>query len=360
MSGQSSTVLDDKRATPRSLGYSMPAEWTAHSATWLSWPHNLETWPTQLESVREVWIQMISLLAPHERVYVLVNDQRAENEVYARLESARAATENVRLLKIPTIDVWMRDYGPTFVTRSAPENPLAFNDWLFNGWGGKYPSYELDDRVARELALFLKVPVFKHEIVLEGGSIELNGAGTCLTTEQCLLNQNRNPQLSRAEIDGFLKDSLGVSHMIWLGDGIVGDDTDGHIDDIARFIDAKTVACIVEENSRDENYRFLQENYERLQNAVDQNGARFSVVRLPCPEPVYDRGVRLPASYANFYIANEVVLVPIFNDPRDVGALGLLQELFPNRKVHGLRCNDVVAGLGAIHCVTQQQPWTPL
>ena len=174
------------------------------------------------------------------------------------------------------------------------------------------------------------------------------------------MNPNRNPQLTRAKIDGFLKDSLGVSHVIWLGEGIIGDDTDGHIDDIARFIDAKTVACIVEANSRDENYRFLQENYERLQNAVDQNGARFSVVRLPCPEPVYDRGVRLPASYANFYIANEVVLVPIFDDPRDVDALGLLQELFPNRKVRGLRCNDVVAGLGAIHCVTQQQPRTPL
>lgn len=360
MSGQSPTVLDDKRATPRSLDYSMPAEWAAHSATWLSWPHNLETWPTQLESVREVWIQMIALLAPYERVYVLINDERSEHEVSARLESARAATENVTLLKIPTIDVWMRDYGPTFVTRSAPENPLAFNDWIFNGWGGKYPSYELDDRVARELALFLKVPVFKPEVVLEGGSIEVNGAGTCLTTEQCLLNQNRNPQLSRAEIDGLLKDSLGVSHVIWLGDGIVGDDTDGHIDDIARFVNPTTVACIVEANSRDENYRFLQENHERLQNAVDQDGATLSVIKLPCPDPVYDRGVRLPASYANFYIANEVVLVPIFNDPRDVDALGLLQELFPNRKVHGLRCNDVVAGLGAIHCVTQQQPRTPL
>jgi agmatine deiminase len=266
----------------------------------------------------------------------------------------------VTLLKIPTIDVWMRDYGPTFVTRSAPENPLAFNDWIFNGWGRKYPSYELDERVARELASFLKVPVFKHEIVLEGGSIEVNGAGACLTTEQCLLNPNRNPQLTRAEIDVFLEDSLGVRHVIWLGEGIVGDDTDGHIDDIARFIDSRIVACVVETNSRDENYRFLQENYERLQNAVDQNGAKLSVVKLPCPEPVYDRGTRLPASYANFYIANEVVLVPIFDDARDVEALGVLQELFPNRKVHGLRCNDVVAGLGAIHCVTQQQPQPPL
>jgi agmatine deiminase len=360
LSGPSPTILDDKAATPRSLGYSMPAEWAAHSATWLSWPHNLETWPTQLESVREVWIQMIALLAPHERVYVLVNDEASEHEVQARLESACAPTDNVTLVKIPTIDVWMRDYGPTFVTRSAPENPLAFNDWVFNGWGEKYPSYELDERVARELALLLNVPVFRHKIVLEGGSIEVNGAGTCLTTEQCLLNPNRNPQLTRPEIDGFLNDALGVSHVIWLGAGIIGDDTDGHIDDIARFIDPTTVACIVEANSRDENYRFLQENYERLQNAVDQNGAKLSVVKLPCPEPVYDGGVRLPASYANFSIANELVLVPIFDDARDAEALGILQELFPNRKVHGLRCNEVVAGLGAIHCVTQQQPQTPV
>ena len=336
----------------------MPAEWSAHSATWLAWPHNPETWPTKLESVREMWIQMITLLAPHERVYVLVNEERSADEVQARLESARAATENVTLVKIPTIDVWMRDYGPTFVTRSAPENPLAFNDWIFNGWGGKYPSYELDERVARELALLLQVPVFHHNIVLEGGSIEVNGAGTCMTTEQCLLNHNRNPQLTRAQIDGFLKDSLGVSHVIWLGEGIVGDDTDGHIDDIARFVNPITVACIVETNSRDENYRFLEENYERLQNVVDQNGVKLSVVKLPCPDPVYDGDVRLPASYANFYIANEVVLVPIFNDAHDVEALGLLQELFPDRKVHGLRCNDVVVGLGAIHCVTQQQPQT--
>ena len=334
----------------------MPAEWARHRATWLSWPHNRETWPTYLEKVRDVWVQMVCELSPHEQVYLLVNDETTEQDVRARLTKARAALANVTLLKIPTVDVWMRDYGPTFITRVAQENPRAFNDWIFNGWGGKYQAYEQDERVAKEIAALLKVPVFDYPVVLEGGSIEVNGAGACLTTEQCLLNPNRNPQLTRAEIEVFLKDSLGVRHVIWLGEGIVGDDTDGHIDDIARFIDARIVACVVETNSRDENYRFLQENYERLQNAVDQNGSKLSVVKLPCPEPVYDRGTRLPASYANFYIANEVVLVPIFDDARDVEALGVLQELFPNRKVHGLRCNEVVAGLGAIHCVTQQQP----
>ena len=186
-----------KPVTPRSLGYAMPAEWARHRATWLSWPHNQDTWPTQLEKVREVWIQMICALSLHERVYLLVNDERTEQDVSARLARARTAMKNVTLLKIPTVDVWMRDYGPTFVTRASRENPLAFNDWIFNGWGGKYQSYEDDERVAREVAALLKVPVFEQKVILEGGSIEVNGAGTCLTTEQCLLNKNRNPHLSR-------------------------------------------------------------------------------------------------------------------------------------------------------------------
>ena len=334
----------------------MPAEWARHHATWLSWPNNRETWPTFLEKVRDIWIEMVRALAPNEQVYLLVNDQAAEREVAARLKSARAAMGNVKLLQIPTIDVWMRDYGPTFLTRNSADQPLAFNDWVFNGWGGKYKSYEDDDRVARAIAAWLKIPVFDHRIVLEGGSIEVNGAGTCLTTEQCLLNKNRNPHLSRTEIEDFLGDSLGVSHVLWLGEGIVGDDTDGHIDDIARFVDPTTVVCTVESNSRDENYRYLQENFERLQSARDQDGRKLSIATLPCPGPVECEGVRLPASYANFYIANEVVLVPIFNDANDRPALGILQDLFPRRKIIGLRCNEVVAGLGAIHCVTQQQP----
>jgi agmatine deiminase len=345
-------------ATPASLGYSMPAEWARHRATWLSWPNNLETWPTQMEAVRELWLQMICALSPHERVYLLVNDAESEQAVWARLQRSKADLANVTLLKIPTVDVWMRDYGPTFLTRPGPTDPLAFNDWAFNGWGGKYQEYLADDRVARDIAALLKVPVFDHRVILEGGSIEVNGAGTCLTTEQCLLNRNRNAHLSRAEIERFLRDSLGVSQVVWLGEGIVGDDTDGHIDDIARFVNPTTVACIVETNSKDDNYRFLQDNYERLRNARDQNGAKLNLITLPCPAPVYCEGARLPASYANFYIANEVVLVPVFDDRHDQQALGILQEHFPNREVIGLRCNDVVAGLGAIHCVTQQEPAT--
>jgi len=345
-----------KIVTPRSLGYSMPAEWAPHRATWLSWPHNLETWPTQIERVRDIWMQMISALSPYEQVNLLVNDEITEREVAARLKQADALMTNVTLLKIPTVDVWMRDYGPTFVTRESREQPLAVNDWIFNGWGGKYYAFEEDDGVAREIAARLDVPVFDHDIILEGGSIEVNGAGICLTTEQCLLNKNRNAHLSRAEIEQYLKNSLGVDQVIWLGEGIVGDDTDGHIDDIARFVNPTTVACIVEANSTDENYIYLQENYERLQSATDRNGNNLSLVTLPCPGPVYYEGSRLPASYANFYIANQVVLVPVFDDPNDGKALGILQEVFTDRKVIGLRCNEVVAGLGAIHCVTQQQP----
>ena len=345
--------------TPRSLGYAMPAEWSRHRATWLSWPHNRETWPTQLERVREVWVRMIQLLSPQERVCLLVNDEPTRQDVIRRLTNARAALDNVTIFQIPTVDVWMRDYGPTFVIRDSQESALAFNDCIFNGWGGKYESYEEDEQIAKEIASLLRVPVFNHPVVLEGGSIEVNGLGTCLTTEQCLLNKNRNPHMSRREIEEFLKDSLGGDQVIWLGQGIVGDDTDGHIDDIARFVNPATIVCIVEENSKDTNYSLLQQNLERLQAARDQNGNKLSIVPLPCPGPVYYEGARLPASYANFYIANGVVLVPLFDDPCDVKALGILHELFPDRKVVGLPCTAVVAGLGAIHCVTQQEPAVP-
>jgi agmatine deiminase len=348
--------MDLSQENPVTLGYAMPAEWASHRATWLSWPHNLETWPTQLETVREVWLRMMQALAQGEEVSLLVNDDRTRYDVAARLEGIGAALENITILKVPTVDVWIRDYGPTFVTRPAHEDPLALNDWIFNGWGRKYKAYEDDDRIAKDIASLLQVPVFNHSVVLEGGSIEVNGAGTCLITEQCLLNQNRNPHMTRKEIEQFLKNTLGVNHLIWLARGIAGDDTDGHIDDIARFVNPTTVACVLEAHSSDENHAPLRENYERLQDARDQSGNKLAVVTLPSPAPVYYQGLRLPASYANFYIANEVVLVPTFDDPNDRKALGILQELFPNRRVMGLPCRAVVVGLGAIHCVTQQEP----
>jgi agmatine deiminase len=334
----------------------MPAEWARHRATWLSWPHNRETWPTHLEQVRDVWVKTIQALSPYEQVCLLVNDESTRQDVTRRLKNAGAMLDNITIFQIPTVDVWMRDYGPTFVVRDAREDPLAFNDWIFNGWGGKYKSYEDDDQIAGQIATLLRVPVFNHTVVLEGGSIEVNGRGTCVTTEQCLLNRNRNPLMSRAEIETFLKDSLGVNHVIWLGEGIAGDDTDGHVDDIARFVNPTTLVCVVEKSPQDMNYSLLQQNFERLQGARDQNGDKIAIVPLACPSPVFYEGARLPASYANFYIANEVVLVPVFDDPRDREALGILQELFPDRKVMGLPGASIVAGLGAIHCVTQQEP----
>jgi agmatine deiminase len=301
-------------------------------------------------------VKTVQALSPYEQVCLLVNDESTRQDVTRRLKNAEAMLDNITIFQIPTVDVWMRDYGPTFVVRDAREDPLAFNDWIFNGWGGKYKSYEDDDQIARQIARLLRVPVFNHTVVLEGGSIEVNGRGTCVTTEQCLLNRNRNPRMSRADIETFLKDSLGVNHVIWLGEGIAGDDTDGHVDDIARFVNPTTLVCIVEKSPQDTNYSLLQQNFERLQGARDQNGNKIAIVPLPCPSPVFYDGARLPASYANFYIANEVVLVPVFDDPRDREALGILQELFPDRKVMGLPCASIVAGLGAIHCVTQQEP----
>jgi agmatine deiminase len=347
---------NNRSPMPRELGYSMPAEWVRHRATWLSWPHNQETWPSQLERVRDAWVQMILALSPHEKVCLLVNDDPTQHAVAARLKTAGAVVENIAIIKIPTIDVWMRDYGPTFIVRDRQDAPLAINDWIFNGWGRKYKLYEHDDRVAKDIAELLGVPVFAHSVVLEGGAIEVNGAGMCLTTEQCLLNENRNPRLSRAEIEQFLKDSLGVNGIIWLGQGVVGDDTDGHIDDIARFVNATTVVCAVADDPKDENYAPLQDNFQRLKGARAPNGSGLNIIALPSPRPVVYQGARLPASYANFYIANEVVLVPIFDDPSDQKALGIISEVFPDRKAIGIRCTDVVAGLGAVHCVTQQEP----
>jgi agmatine deiminase len=344
------------KLTPSAQGYAMPPEWARHRATWLSWPHNRDTWPAQLAGVQEIWLQMITALAPYERVNLLVNDHETESAVASQLKQRGAAMSNVVFQRIATVDVWMRDYGPTFVTRHGKEKPLACNNWIFNGWGGKYKDYERDDDVAKEIATLLDVPRFDHPVILEGGSIEVNGAGICMTTAQCLLNPNRNPELSQGEIERLLKDTLGVSQVIWLGDGIAGDDTDGHIDDIARFIKPTTVVCVRSADARDEDYATLEENYERLQSARGLNGEKLEIVSLPCPSPLSYEGARLPASYANFYIANETVLTPIFGDPADSRALGVLQELFPDRNVVGLPCAEVVAGLGAIHCVSQQEP----
>lgn len=298
---------------------------------------------------------MAKALSLYDHLSLVVNDVDEEAEVAAQLEGAGAAMAQVQFFRIPTVDVWFRDYGPTFVV-NREDRRLGAIDWIFNAWGGKYEPYAADDGVAPKILRGRGIHAFAPKMVLEGGSIEVNGEGVCLTTEQCLLNRNRNPHMSRDEIETLLRNYLGVERVIWLGEGVAGDDTDGHIDDIARFVDPTTVVTAVETNERDENYRPLRENLERLQAATNRSGGRFRVIPLPMPGAVAHDGERFPASYANFYVANEAILVPTFDDPNDGAALGLLGELFPGRKVIGIPCRAVVLGLGAVHCVTQQEP----
>jgi agmatine deiminase len=349
---------DEARAqTPATLGFRMPAEWEPHAATWLAWPHKEASWPGNFAPIPGIWVRMVRALAPAERVHILVNDDTTAAAARRLLRDGGVADGNVFLHEIRTDDAWARDHGPTFVTRRVDGGgELAAIDWIYNAWGGKYPPWEHDDVVPQRIAALLGVPLFAPGIVLEGGSIEVNGRGTLLTTEACLLNPNRNPHLDRAAIEAALRSYLGVRHILWLGDGIAGDDTDGHIDDLTRFVDPTTVVTVIETDPRDVNYAPLQANYERLRAMTDQDGRPLRVVTLPMPAPVLYDDQRLPASYANFYIGNGAVLVPTFDDRRDAEALATLQTLFPSRRMVGIGARELVWGLGAFHCVTQQQP----
>jgi agmatine deiminase len=331
----------------------MPAEWEPHAATWLSWPHKEDSWPGKLAAIPPVWVRMVRELSHGEDVCILVNDSAPAEKVRGLLAEGAVDLHRVRFFEVPTDDAWMRDHGPTFLRRGAA---LALVDWKYNAWGGKYPPWENDDRVPERLAELLALPRFAPGIVLEGGSIDVNGRGTLLTTEQCLLNPNRNPHLGRAEIEQILCDNLGVTCVLWLGDGIDGDDTDGHVDDLTRFVDPATVVTVLEDDPSDVNHDRLRDNHRRLREMTDQDGRALRVVTLPMPEPIHHEGARLPASYANFYIGNAVVLVPIFGQPRDETALSTLRDLFPGRRIAGINAVDLVWGLGAFHCVTQQQP----
>lgn len=351
----------ERKRTPFALGYRMAAEWESHEGTWLAWPHNEETWPGKLSKVEEVFIQIIEALVPEEKVYLLVNEERERDTVAKRLSARGVSTKNIIFYLIPTVDAWIRDYGPHFILKESDgKKEIAWIKWNFNAWGGKYESLAKDDEVGERLAsLGGMMPCFRPQLVLEGGSIDTNGLGTCLVTEQCLLNPNRNPHLSRSGIEKALHDFLGFTHWIWLGEGIEGDDTDGHIDDIARFTNSTTVVAAVEKDLTDPNHMPLQENLKRLHEARDQKGNPLTVVEIPMPDRVEASGGRLPASYLNFYIANGVVLVPVFGQAKDAVALKILGELFPKRNIIGIRSEDLVLGLGAIHCVTHEQPLAP-
>jgi agmatine deiminase len=370
----------DLLQTPASLGYRMPAEWEPHEATWIAWPHNRSDWPGKFSAIPWVYAEIVRNLTRVERVNILVTDDTAEAKARAVLVSAGVLpmsaeipgtrSGNVKFWHIPTNRVWMRDSGPIFVRRdfrrASNLSPLAATTWRFNAWA-KYNDWKLDASVSADLGRRLQLPTWQPEIavngehrrvVLEGGSIDVNGRGTMLTTEECLLSsvQQRNPGVSREQLERVFADYLAIKKVIWLGRGIAGDDTHGHVDDISRFVAPNVVVTSYEPDTSDPNHKPLRENLVQLKKTTDQSGAPLLVVKLPMPAPIDFNGQRLPASYANFYIANRLVLVPVFNDANDRVALNTLAELFPDRTVVGIYCGDFILGLGALHCMTQQQP----
>jgi agmatine deiminase len=366
-------------ATPGALGYRMPAEWEPHAATWMAWPHFKGDWPGKFDPIPWVYAEIVRNLARHERVELVVADSAAEKQARKLLERAEALSANVRFHRWPTNRVWMRDSGCIFVT-TPQESGFSWPDsrglsphtsegrsgvalkFRFNAWA-KYTNWRHDEKIGSLMAdaacaRELRPLSGGTRVVLEGGSIDVNGCGTLLTTEECLLGkiQQRNPGMSRADYERMFADYLGARHVIWLGRGIFGDDTHGHVDDLTRFVSADTVVTMVEPNPKDVNHKPLRVNLRRLQSARDQDGQPLNVVEIPMPQPVVFEGRRLPASYANFYIANEVVLAPVFNRPNDRIALNILAQLFPARSVVPIYSGDFIWGLGAMHCMTQQQP----
>jgi len=343
--------------------YRMPAEWEPHLTTYLVWPHNLDTWPGKFEPVQRAYAKMAAAIAQFEPICVLVKSADEIDPVKALLRTAVSNPELMKRVEIivePTNDSWIRDHGPIFVNKLSGDGPgqIAL-DWIFNSWGQKYGAYDLDDAIPRKLGARFGFEVVEPGMVLEGGSIEVNGEGLLLTTEACLLNKNRNPHLSQAAIEEYLMTYLGVTHVLWLGDGIKGDDTDGHIDDLARFVTPHTIVTVVEDDPADANYHLLQDNLKRLHAIHDEHRRPLRIETLPMPRPVVYDDTRLPASYANFYVANGGVIMPTFDCEADQVAMRKLQDLFPSRRVIGVPSIDLVWGLGAVHCLTQQHPKTP-
>ncbi len=339
---------------PRDLHYRMPAEWEPHAAAWLSWPHKRESWPGNFEPIPGVWRDLVSVLAAHEDVHILCGGDAVRDNA----ELLVGGLPSVTLHDVPTDDAWIRDHGPTFLV-GPPGAPPALVDWQYNAWGSKYPPFDLDNQVPRRIAEVTSYRRFTVDAVFEGGAVDTNGKGTLLAARTCLLNPNRNPNLQEAEFENLLRDFLGIDHVIWLEAGLAGDDTDGHVDQLARFVAPNVVVAALAEDPQDENYTELQDNFQRLLEARDQDGLALEVVPLPTPPPLYYAEQRLPASYCNFYVANGVVVVPQFGVPQDETAIRLLSPLFPGRECVGLPARELVWGLGAFHCITQQQPSQP-
>ena len=343
------------KKTPAALGFRMPAEWQPQEAVWFSWPHNLKTWPGYFRPIPAKFAEIVAHISRFEEVRI--NAAHALHQrAWSLIKKARADLTKVTLFDHPTNDAWCRDHGPIFV-KNDKTGEVAVTDWEHNAWGGKYPPYDLDNTIPPKIAAALGLRRFEKKMIMEGGSLEVNGAGLLLTTESCLLNRNRNPAMSKAEIEQALRDFLGVHTIHWLGDGIIGDDTDGHIDDMTRFFSADGIVTVLESNKRDKNYPILLENLERLHALRTPEGKKFKVVALPMPKPCWCDGQQMPASYANFLVINGAVLMPAFRQPkRDAAAAEVLAACFPGREIIPIDCLELVWGLGTLHCISQQQP----
>jgi agmatine deiminase len=342
-------------STPKSLGYHFPAEWEKHAATWLSYPHNEASWPGKIKNIFSFYHQFIKEVSRGELVHINVLDEKMKIQLLEDLEKAGVDLNRIRLHLHPTNDAWCRDHGPAFVVRDDPKDKKAVINWGYNGWGNKYP-HELDDDIPLMIAHNQNLKVFSPGIIMEGGSVDFNGAGSILTTTACLLNENRNPDLTKDEIEHCLLDYYGAGQVLWLGEGIEGDDTDGHVDDITRFVNADTIITMVEPDKNDPNHALLEENLKTLKTMRLLNGKQPAIVEIPMPKPVYYENQRLPASYANFYISNAAVIVPTFQCPGDQMAIDLLSECFKDRPVIGVDSVEIIWGLGSWHCLSQQEP----
>ena len=342
--------------TPQQAGYYFPAEFAPHEATWLSWPHKEASWPGKIDMIYAPYSEFVFYLANSEKVRINVLDEAMQQFAMQHLQKAHVDLANVEFFMHPTNDAWCRDHGPAFLINPAAPQKKVVVDWGYNAWGNKYPPFDLDDVIPTSIAKHFNLPVYHPGIVMEGGSVEFNGAGTLLTSTACLLNPNRNPQLSQQQIEAFLCAYYGVHQILWVDEGIIGDDTDGHIDDTVRFVNAHTVLSVVEENTKDENYALLQHNLKQLSQMRLSNGRSLDIIELPMPDPVIYEDQRLPASYANFYIANKYVIVPTFRCSKDDRALEIISNCFPERKVVGIDSTDIIWGLGSFHCLSQQEP----
>lgn len=343
-------------STPADLGYYFPAEFAPHRATWLSWPHKEASWPGKISSIYPAYSKFVKEISAGERVCINVNDEPMQRFAAGCLEKEGVDITKIDFFIHPTNDAWCRDHGPAFLINPQSEINKIIVDWGYNAWGNKYPPYDLDDIIPTLIGRVLGLPVYNPGIVMEGGSVEFNGEGTVLTSRCCLLNPNRNPHLGEAQVEKYLADFYGVKQVLWIDEGIEGDDTDGHIDDTVRFVGVDSVLCAVEANRNDVNYDPLRKNLRELKKMRLLNGRQINVIELPMPKPVVYEDQRLPASYANFYISNASVIVPVFNCSQDDQALAIIEQCFPGRRVTGIDSRDIIWGLGSFHCLSQQEP----